>query len=323
VFTAFTGASGVTIFAIGGLLYPALIKDGYSERFSLGLITSSGSLGLLFPPSLPLILYGVISETRVDQLFLAGILPGILMLILLVAYSMIKGPGRRVKDEQKPTYKDMLAGLKEAAWELPLPIIVLGGIYGGFFVAGEAAAITALYVLIVEVLIYRDISITKLPKIMVQSMVLFGGILVVLAASMATTNYLVDQQVPMRLFELIREYISSKYTFLLLLNIFLLIVGSMLDIFSALVLVVPIIIPIAEAYGVDLIHLGIIFLTNLQIGYCTPPVGLNLFLASYRFDKPVVTLYRATLPFLALLMLTLIIITYFPIISLFLVNLWG
>ncbi|MDH3776464.1 MAG: TRAP transporter large permease subunit [Desulfobulbaceae bacterium] len=323
VFTAFTGASGVTIFAIGGLLYPALIKDNYSERFSLGLITSSGSLGLLFPPSLPLILYGVISETRVDQLFLAGILPGILMLILLVAYSMIKGPGRRVKDEEKPTYKDMLAGLKEAAWELPLPFIVLGGIYGGFFVAGEAAAITALYVLIVEVLIYRDISITKLPKIMVQSMVLFGGILVVLAASMATTNYLVDQQVPMRLFELIREYISSKYTFLLLLNIFLLIVGSMLDIFSALVLVVPIIIPIAEAYGVDLIHLGIIFLTNLQIGYCTPPVGLNLFLASYRFDKPVVTLYRATLPFLALLMLTLIIITYFPIISLFLVNLWG
>jgi len=323
VFTAFTGASGVTIFAIGGLLYPALIQDNYSERFSLGLITSSGSLGLLFPPSLPLILYGVISETRVDQLFLAGILPGILMLILLVAYSMIKGPDRRLAKSEKPTYKDMLSGLQEAAWELPLPIIVLGGIYGGIFVAGEAAAVTALYVLVVEVLIYRDISITRLPAIMVRSMVLFGGILVVLAASMATTNYLVDQQVPMRLFELIRDYISSKYTFLLLLNIFLLIVGSMLDIFSALVLVVPIIIPIAEAYGVDLIHLGIIFLTNLQIGYCTPPVGLNLFLASYRFDKSVLTLYRATLPFLALLMMTLIIITYFPIISLALVNLWG
>jgi C4-dicarboxylate transporter DctM subunit len=323
VFTAFTGASGVTIFAIGGLLYPALIKDNYSERFSLGLITSSGSLGLLFPPSLPLILYGVISGTRIDQLFLAGILPGSLMLILLVAYSMAKGPVRQSKDSEKITGQDMLSGLKEAAWELPLPIIVLGGIYGGFFVAGEAAAVTALYILIVEVLIYRDISIAKLPRIMVQSMVLFGGILVVLAASMATTNYLVDQQVPMRLFELIREYISSKYTFLLLLNIFLLVVGSMLDIFSALVLVVPIIIPIAEAYGVNLIHLGIIFLTNLQIGYCTPPVGLNLFLASYRFDKSVVTLYKATLPFLALLMITLIIITYFPIISLFLVNLWG
>jgi len=323
VFTAFTGASGVTIFAVGGLLYPALVQDNYPERFSLGLITSSGSLGLLFPPSLPLILYGVIAETRVDQLFLAGILPGILMLILLVVYSMVKGQNRKVKDAEKPSHKDMFSGLREAAWELPLPIIVLGGIYGGFFVAGEAAAVTALYVLVVEVLIYRDISMTRLPKIMVKSMVLFGGILVVLAASMATTNYLVDQQVPMRLFELIREYISSKYTFLLLLNIFLLIVGSMLDIFSALVLVVPIIIPIAEAYGVDLIHLGIIFLTNLQIGYCTPPVGLNLFLASYRFEKPVVTLYRATLPFLGLLMLTLIIITYFPIISLALVNLWG
>jgi tripartite ATP-independent transporter DctM subunit len=323
VFTAFTGASGVTIFAIGGLLYPALIKDRYSERFSLGLITSSGSLGLLFPPSLPLILYGVIAETRVDQLFLAGILPGILMLILLVAYSMLKSPARKLTGTEKTTYKDMLSEIKEAAWELPLPIIVLGGIYGGFFVAGEAAAVTALYVMIVEVLIYRDISPSQLPRIMVQSMVLFGGILVVLAASMATTNFLVDQQVPMHLFELIREYISSKYTFLLLLNVFLLIVGSMLDIFSALVLVVPLIIPIAEAYGVDLVHLGIIFLTNLQIGYCTPPVGLNLFLASYRFDKSVLTLYRATLPFLALLMLTLIIITYFPLLSLALVNLWG
>ena len=323
VFTAFTGASGVTIFAIGGLLYPALIKDNYSERFSLGLITSSGSLGLLFPPSLPLILYGVIAETRVDQLFLAGILPGFVMLILLVFYSMLKSPERNRTDIEKTTIKDMIAEIKEAAWELPLPVIVLGGIYGGFFVAGEAAAVTALYVMIVEVLIYRDISLSQLPRIMVQSMVLFGGILVVLAASMATTNFLVDQQVPMHLFELIREYISSKYTFLLLLNLFLLIVGSMLDIFSALVLVVPLIIPIAEAYGVDLVHLGIIFLTNLQIGYCTPPVGLNLFLASYRFDKSVLTLYRATLPFLALLMLTLVIITYFPLLSLALVNLWG
>jgi tripartite ATP-independent transporter DctM subunit len=323
VFTAFTGASGVTIFAIGGILYPALIKDNYSERFSLGLVTSSGSLGLLFPPSLPLILYGVVSETRVDQLFLAGILPGILMLVLLVSYSMFKGAGRKQLTRETVTGRDMIAGLKESAWELPLPVIVLGGIYGGIFVAGEAAAVTALYVLIVEVFIYRDIRLSRLPGIMVQSMMLFGGILLVLAASMATTNYLIDQEVPMQLFELIRQYISSKYTFLLLLNIFLLIVGSMLDIFSALVLVVPLIIPIAEAYEVNLIHLGIIFLTNLQIGYCTPPVGLNLFLASYRFEKPIATLYRATLPFLALLMITLILITYFPAITLFLVNLAG
>ena len=322
VFTAFTGASGVTIFAIGGLLFPAMVKDNYSERFSLGLITTSGSLGLLFPPSLPLILYGVISETRVDQLFLAGILPGLLMLILLASYSMVKGAGRQQRSRPKVTFKEIIGGLKDSLWELPLPVIVLGGIYGGFFVAGEAAAVTALYVLIVEVCIYRDIPLSRLPAIMVRSMVLFGGILVVLAASMATTNFLVDQEVPMHLFAWIRQYITSKYTFLLLLNIFLLIVGSMLDIFSALVLVVPLIIPIAEAYGVNLIHLGIIFLTNLQIGYCTPPVGLNLFLASYRFEKPVVELYRATLPFLALLMVTLIIITYFPILSLFLVNLW-
>ena len=317
VFTAFTGASGVTIFAVGGLLLPALIDDNYSEKFSLGLITSSGSLGLLFPPSLPLILYGVVAEARVDQLFLAGILPGLLMLTLLGGYSMVTGRKAGKKQPQNPA-GTIRQALREAIWELPLPVIVLGGIYGGIFVAGEAAAVTALYVLIVEIAIYRDIRLSQLPEIMVRSMVLFGGILVVLAASMATTNFLVDQEVPSRLFELIRQYISSKYTFLLLLNIFLLIVGSMLDIFSALVLVVPLIIPIATAYGVDIVHLGIIFLTNLQIGYCTPPVGLNLFLASYRFEKPVVQLYVATLPFLILLLITLAIITYFPLLSLFL-----
>jgi len=322
VFTAFTGASGVTIFALGGLLFPALVKDGYSEKFSLGLITSSGSLGLLFPPSLPLILYGVIAEERIDQLFLAGIVPGLLMLALLVGFSMRKGP-QVDRSAGGPSRAEIIAGLREAAWELPLPVIVLGGIYGGFFVAGEAAAVTALYVLVVEVFIYRDIAFSRLPAIMVQSMMFFGGILVILAASMASTNFLVDREVPMRLFEFIRHYITSKYTFLLLLNIFLLIVGSMLDIFSALVLVVPLIVPIAQGYGVDLIHLGIIFLTNLQIGYCTPPVGLNLFLASYRFEKPVVELYAATLPFLALQMASLVLITYLPFLSLFLVRLWG
>ncbi len=321
IFTAFTGASGVTIFAVGGLLFPALLKDNYSEKFSLGLLTSSGSLGLLFPPSLPLILYGVISGARVDQLFLAGILPGILMLVLLVGYSMKKSPATFIK--QKFSRQDIFTGLKEAAWELPLPVIVLGGIYGGIFVAGEAAAVTALYVLIVEVFIYRDVSLSKLPAVMVKSMILFGGILVVLAASMASTNFLVDQEIPMRLFALTQEYITSKYTFLLVLNIFLLIVGALLDIFSALVLIVPLIVPIANAYGVDLIHLGIIFLTNLQIGYCTPPVGLNLFLASYRFERPITDLYIATLPFLFLLAITLGLITYLPFLSTFLVSLWG
>lgn len=321
LFTAFTGASGVTIFALGGLLLPALLKDGYKERFSMGLITSSGSLGLLFPPSLPLILYGVIAETRIDHLFLAGILPGLLMLLLLTVYVIGKNPVNFATE--RFSLGEAGQSLKDAVWELPLPVIILGGIYGGFFVAGEAAAVTALYVLIVEVFIHREIKLTKLIDIMSKSMMLFGGILIILAASMASTNYLVDQEIPMRLFAIIREYIDSKYTFLLLLNLFLLVVGAMLDIFSALILVVPLILPIANGYGIDPVHLGIIFLTNLQIGYCTPPVGLNLFMASYRFERPVIELYRASLPFLALLLLTLAIITYLPWLSLALVNMLG
>lgn len=314
VFTAFTGASGVTIFALGGLLLPALLKDGYSERFSLGLITSSGSLGLLFPPSLPLILYGVVAETRIDQLFLAGLVPGLLMLILLCGYAIRSGADIRRDHHSQPL--DPRQVLRQSIWELPLPFIILGGIYGGFLVASEAAAVTALYVLVVEVFVYRDIALSRLPALMGRSMMLFGGILVILAASMASTNFLVDQQVPSRLFAFISGYIDSKYTFLLLLNIFLLIVGSFLDIFSALILVVPLILPIAAGYEISPIHLGIIFLTNLQIGYSTPPVGLNLFLASYRFRRPVFQLYRATLPFLGLLLITLLLITYFPWFSL-------
>lgn len=320
IFTAFTGATGVTIFALGGLLYPALIADRYSEKFTLGLITTSGSLGLLFPPSVPLILYGVIAGTPIDRLFLAGILPGVLMLVLLVLYSMAKSPPRH-PEGRTAERTSLRTALMAAAWELPLPVIVLGGIYGGIFVASEAAAVTAFYVLLVEVAIHRDIAWSRLPQIMVHSMMLFGGILVVLAASMASTNFLIDQQVPMRLFELVRHYISSKYTFLIVLNLFLLVVGVLLDIFSALVLVVPLIVPVAQGYGIDPVHLGIIFLTNLQIGYCTPPVGMSLFLASYRFERPVIELYRATLPFLVILLISLIGITYVPALSLWLVGL--
>jgi len=322
VFTAFTGASGVTIFALGGLLFPAMLKDRYPEQFSLGLITTSGSLGLLFPPSLPLILYGVIAETRIDHLFLAGILPCLLMLVLLAAYSIRKGAITRGPRQPLPAGETRRA-LRAAAWELPLPVIVLGGIYGGFFVVGEAAAVTALYVLIVELGVHRDITPARLSGIVVRSMALFGGIFVVLAASMASTSFLIDQEIPARIFEFIRGHISSKYTFLLLLNVFLLIVGALLDIFSALVLVVPLIVPIALGYGVDPIHLGIIFLANLQIGYCTPPVGLGLFLASYRFERPIAEIYTATLPFLGILFVALAIITYFPLLSLFLIGLFG
>jgi len=321
LFTAFTGASGVTIIAMGALLYPAIAAAGYRERFNLGLITTSGSLGLLFAPSLPLILYGIIAEQSIDDLFIAGILPGLLMIFLLSLYCIREGGLLRSRQKRQPfDRKEIAAALRESMWEIPLPVIVLGGVYSGFFAVSEAAAVTVVYVFIVEVLIYRDIPLRRLPSVMRDSMVLVGGILIILGVSLASTNFMIDEQVPMRLFEWVTSHISSKLSFLILLNIFLLMLGMMLDIFSALVIVVPLILPIAAGYGIDPIHLGMIFLANMQIGYCTPPVGMNLFIASYRFDKPVVLLYRAALPFLAILLLTVLIITYWPWLSLVLVR---
>jgi len=321
LFTAFTGASGVTIIAMGALLYPAIAAAGYRERFNLGLITTSGSLGLLFAPSLPLILYGIIAQQSVDDLFVAGILPGLLMLFLLSLYCIREGGLVRSRLTRQPfDRREIGAALRESMWEIPLPVIVLGGVYSGFFAVSEAAAVTVVYVFIVEVLIYRDIPLRRLPGVMRDSMVLVGGILIILGVSLASTNYMIDEQVPMRLFEWVTSHISSKLSFLILLNLFLLILGMMLDIFSALVIVVPLILPIAAGYGIDPIHLGMIFLANMQIGYCTPPVGMNLFIASYRFDKPIVLLYRAALPFLAILLLTVLVITYWPWLSLVLVR---
>ena len=321
LFTAFTGASGITIIAMGALLYPALSAAGYREQFNLGLVTTSGSLGLLFAPSLPLILYGVISEQPVGDLFVAGVLPGLLMLLLLSLYCMREGRSVRERVERTAfDRREAVAALRESIWEIPLPIIVLGGVYSGFFAVSEAAAVTVVYVFIVEVLIYGDIRLAELPRVMRDSMVLVGGILIILGVSLASTNYMIDQQVPMKLFEWVTAHISSKLSFLILLNIFLLVLGMMLDIFSALVIVVPLILPVAAGFGVDPIHLGMIFLANMQIGYCTPPVGMNLFIASYRFERPVVQLYRATLPFLAILLLTVLVITYWPWLSLTLVR---
>ena len=319
LFTAFTGASGVTIIALGALLYPALKEDTYPENFNLGLITTSGSLGLLFPPSIPLILYGVVSGVRVDDLFVAGIFPGLLMIALLAAYSFRQGIVSRIP-RTRPSLANITAAVRSAAWEIPLPIIVLGGIYSGFFAVSEAAAVVTFYALVVEVFIYREVRIRDLPKVLRNSMLLFGGILVILGASMASTNYLIFADVPTKLFEFVRAHIDSKVTFLIVLNLFLLALGCMLDIFSALVIVVPLIIPIAEGYGVDLVHLGIIFLANMQIGYCTPPIGMNLFIASYRFEKPVVQLYWATIPFLLILLFTVLVITYWPPLSLILLR---
>jgi len=326
LFTAFTGASGVTIVALGALLYPALKEAHYPERFSLGLVTTSGSLGLLFAPALPLILYGVVAQqmnlaepVKIDDLFLAGLVPGLLMVALLSAYSMWKARGV-TRTVERFSAREAWASICDAGWEIPLPLLVLGGIYGGFFALSEAAAVTAIYVLIVEVLIRREISFRKLPSVMRESMVLVGAILIILGVSMASTNYLIFSDVPVQLFELVREHVDSRWTFLILLNIFLLALGMMLDIFSALVIVVPIILPIAIGYGIDPVHLGIIFLANMQIGYITPPVGMNLFIASYRFERPVLEVYRATIPFFVILLLTVLVITYWPALSLFLVS---
>jgi tripartite ATP-independent transporter DctM subunit len=326
LFTAFTGASGVTIVALGALLYPALREANYPERFSLGLITTSGSLGLLFAPALPLILYGVVAQqmnleqpVKIDDLFVAGLVPGLLMIVLLSLYSVWQVRGQ-AHEGPRFSFAEAVAALREAAWEIPLPFVVLGGIYSGMFALSEAAAVTAIYVLIVVVVIRREVSLRQLPAVMRESMVLVGAIIVILGVSLASTNYVIDTEVPVRLFEMIREHIDSKLTFLILLNIFLLVLGMMLDIFSALVIVVPIILPIAVGYGIHPVHLGIIFLANMQIGYITPPVGMNLFIASYRFERSVIDVYRATVPFFVILLFTVLVITYWPALSLFLIQ---
>ncbi|MEW8026182.1 MAG: TRAP transporter large permease subunit [Candidatus Thiodiazotropha sp.] len=324
LFTAFTGASGVTIVALGALLYPALREAGYRQGFSLGLVTTSGSLGLLFAPALPLILYAVVAQQlgiggsiTVDEMFLAGLLPGLLMLLILLAWGLWSGRNLPLNEF---TLTEARATIREAMWEIPLPVIILGGIYSGYFALSEAAAVTAVYVLIVEVFIHREIPLKQLPKVMREAMLLVGGILVILGLSMASTNYLIDADVPNQFFEWLNERVKDPLTFLILLNLFLLVLGTMLDIFSALVLMVPLLLPVAIEYGIDPVHLGIIFLANMQIGYFTPPVGMNLFIASYRFDKPIAEIYRATLPWFALLFGAVLIITYWPTLSLALLD---
>jgi tripartite ATP-independent transporter DctM subunit len=317
-FTAFTGASGVTIIALGALLYPALKQDGYPERFNLGLVTASGSLGLLFAPSLPLILYGVIAEVSIDHLFLAGILPGFLMIAMLSGWSLWVNRGNK-QMIKKFSWKELGAALREAVWELPLPFVVLGGIYSGYFAVSEAAAITALYVAIVEIGILREIKLSELPAIMRSAMVLVGGILIILSVSLASTEYMISAEIPQQLLAWVSSMVSSQVSFLFLLLAFLLVLGAILDIFSAIVLVVPLIIPIAAGFDVHPVHLGIVFLAAMELGYLTPPVGLNLFISSYRFEKSILYVYSATFPFLIILLLSAIVIAFWPGLSLWLV----
>lgn len=318
--TAFTGASGMTIVAVGGLLYKALKQKGYAENFTLGLLTTSGSLGLLFPPSLALILYGIVSGTPIDLLFVAGLPPGLLLVVALSVYCYVIGRRQTAARTIPWSAAEALTALRDSCWELLLPVVVVGGIYSGVIAVSEAAALSALYVFVVEVFVHREISLRQLPDIMRQTMVLVGSIIIILGAAFAYTNYMIDAEIPNRLLDYMRDHVSSRFLFLLLLNLFLLAVGCLIDMFSALVVVVPLVLPIAASYGVDPVHLGIIFLVNLEIGYSTPPMGLNLFIASARFERPVLQLYWASLPFLLILLAALVVITYVPQLSLFAVS---
>jgi len=315
-FTAFSGASGVTILALGGLMFPMLLHAGYNERFNLGLLTTSGSLGLLFAPSLAILVYGIVAGVSIDKLFLAGFVPGLLLMVILGLYCLYVG-GKTDVPRHRFSLLNLRLAVREGIWDILLPVGVIVGIFGGYLTISEASACTAVYVLLLEGVIHREIHLVKhLPELLRDAAVLVGSILVILSVAMGLTNLLIDAQIPMKILDWMELHVDSQLHFLMLLNAFLLIVGCMMDIFSATVVVVPLLLPIAESYGVDPIHLGIIFLANLEIGYSTPPVGINLFIASQRFGRPVLSLFRATLPFLALMLCWLIMVTYVPYLTL-------
>jgi tripartite ATP-independent transporter DctM subunit len=310
-FTVFTGGSGVTILALGGLLFPALLRDGYRDRFSLGLLTASGSLGLLFAPAMPLILYAIVAQVAPDDLFVAGVIPGILLVGLVVAWGVregiVTGAGRHAF-----TWPELRAALWEAKWELSIPFVVLGVLFGGFATLVETAAFTALYCTIIQGVVHRDFTVGGLHRAFGECVVLVGAVLVILGVAVGFTAYLGDADVPFRLVEWADAHVGSRLMFLLGLNVFLILVGCVMDIFSATFVVVPLIVPVALQFGVHPLHLGIIFIANLELGYLTPPVGLNLFMASYRFDRPLLEVYRASVPLLVILGFGVLVITYVP-----------
>ena len=317
-FTTFTGASGVTILALGGILLPVLLKNGFSDKFSVGLLTATGSLGLLFPPSLPVIFYGVVSHTAIDKLFLAGIVPGMLLLAAISLYAVRKGLKSTVKAAPF-RWEEAWSALWESKWEVALPIVVFISIFGGYTTLVEASAITAIYAIVTECFIYKDIRIrTGLVPAFIKSATLVGGILIILSVAMGLTNYMVDAQIPLLAADWVKSTIHSRLVFLLILNIFLLVVGCLMDIFSATMVVVPLIIPISQVFNINPLHLGIIFLANLELGYLTPPVGMNLFLSSFRFERPLTSVYRDTVPFFLLMLAVVLLITYVPSLTLWL-----
>lgn len=328
VFTTFTGGSGVTIIALGGLVYPILRKDGYSEGFSLGLVTASGSLGLLFPPSLPVILYSVVASSReasvpADQLFLAGLIPGLLLVVLTAGYGIVVGR-KATQARQAFAWREVAASAWAAKWELLLPVLIIGLFVTGTATMLETAAAALTYTIIVECFVTRDIKIfTELPEVLLKSAALMGAVLILLSVAMGLTNYLVDAMIPDAILAWVQQHISSPMVFLLALNVLLLILGSVLEIYSAIIILAPLIAPMGVAFGIDPVHLGVIFLANLEMGFLLPPVGLNLFLSSSRFGQPLTSLYRHIVPFLVITGIGVLLITYLPIMSLGVLELLG
>lgn len=328
LFTTFTGGSGVTIIALGGLVYPMLREEGYSEGFSLGLVTAAGSLGLLFPPSLPVILYSVVAGSRemsapADQLYVAGLLPGLLLVVLVALYGVWVGI-RSNAARQRFAWRELGRSAWKAKWELLLPVVVVGLFLSGLTSLVETAAAALLYAILVEWLLTRDLHpLRGIPQALVKSSILTGAVLILLASALGLTSYLVDAQIPDQLLSWVTTHIESKLLFLLALNLILLVLGSVLEIYSAIIILAPLVVPLGVAFGVDPIHLGIIFLANLELGFLFPPVGLNLFLSSSRFDKRLPELYRHVLPFLAILGVGVLLITYWPGMSLGLLKLLG
>jgi tripartite ATP-independent transporter DctM subunit len=314
-FTTFTGGSGITIVAVGGLLLPAMLQEKYPEQFTLGLVTTGGSLGILFPPSVPLIMYGIIANLSMDKLLVAGIIPGILVVAVLGVYGAVVG--------MKSEYVKVPFRWAEARrtfwaikWEAAIPVVLLGGFGSGILRLHEASVLTAMYVLFIETVIYRDINVRKdLPRVVIESMTLVGAILTIMACAVGFTGFLIQAQVPMKLLEMMQSVISSQFIFLLVLNVFLVIVGMLMEIFAAIVVAVPLVIPLANAYGLDPYHFAIIFLLNLEIAYLMPPLGINLFISSIRFGRPVTSLYRSVLSFIAVLFATLMVVSYVPILT--------
>ena len=325
-FTALTGASGVTIVAMGSILYPVLRNNQYSEKFSLGLLTTSGSLGLLFPPSLPVILYGVVAQVDISKIFRAALIPGILLIAALSVFAVCHDyfSRRSTKSRWSPktvSCSEIWTAFRDSVWDWPVVIIIVAGVYGGVVSIAEVSAVILVYIVLVECFILKELDFIKqLPGIMVESAILSGAIIVILGVALGFTGFLIDEQIPNRILEALVSVTQNRYVFLAGLNVFLLVVGCVMDIFSAIIIIVPIMVPVALMYGIDPVHLCIIFLVNLEIGYATPPVGINLFISSLKFQKPVTLLYRASVPYLLILLLVLIGITYVPTLSLLLVR---